>query len=173
MELSKARITEFHEAGPEDGTVERLGTVVQGRVWAMMQRKLFDAGAARKLKWRNPQDEDGEEVEGVEDDDLLGENTDNTLGEDMPYTDEMTEMIGDEFMDHDEEFLFEDLIFGTQTAEDGDDLLHYFEEQERREVDMETDEMLFGSDADCDGSDGNDELVLGETGGMDGMLLDA
>jgi hypothetical protein len=108
--LSESNVSEFMNdyEGEESGLVESLSAVVQGSIWAMMQRRLFDAGAAKKLKWVS---EDGFQ---------------RALHEEDP------DLLGNSFMDDDEESLFQQLLDidgDAATDEYRDELLHYFEEE--------------------------------------------
>jgi hypothetical protein len=142
--LSNAKVSEFHHGDGEGGSTERLMSVVQGRLWRMMQRTLHDEEAVKKL-WKNHEGAGTENAnmneEMCEDEDLLGEN--GSLENSDMKADHLEDYTGEEFMDEDEELLFGDLLVGGEDQESDDGLLDYLEEQERLAVEAETEEMLF------------------------------
>lgn len=140
--LSNSGISDVQDGGHTgiEGSVERMTSVVQGKVWRMIQNGLFDSRAAKKLRWIDPSTKVGEDQDILsdvwEDDDLLAEQK-CEIADDQ---------LGFDFVFDDDELLFDDLVRYGHDQEDGDGLLYYPEEQERREVEMETDEMLFGEE---------------------------
>lgn len=167
VELSKATVSEYDDTEHrESGSVERLASVVQSRVWTMLQRRLVDLGSWRKLKSKIRKDIDLGQEEEFEDEDLLrgtveqNENLPGKAGDDGAPGD---------IEDNNEE-LFEDLLFGTYLGGDNEGLLHYFELEEQRLVETETDEMLFGGAEDVE----DEEILLEDySSDADGMLLDS
>ena len=156
----------------EEVTTDRLASVVQARLWAMMQRKLYDPLAARASFNPRSSDKVSAEPKDVgEDDDLLDElgNSSANLGKESMMQD-LEDFMKEEFGDLDE---FEDLLGGGGNEED--DLLGYFEaeERERLEDEHETDEMLFGSSCDDDwGVDDEDmDMLLLELWSEDEYML--
>ncbi len=107
------------QGSEESGASERLSVVVQGRLWATMQSKLYDPATARKL-WQQSEVEPG------------------TIGEQEEFED-LVEMKGEMDIDQDEDLL------GDLADDNFDDLLECLEERERLAVERETDEMLFGN----------------------------
>jgi hypothetical protein len=131
-------------------THQRLAAVVQSSLWGMMQRKLFDHAAVRKLSCRAtdvgsdskaPQDDGGDLLEAAEK--LDGDDVEGDF---------------ETFIGHDSasagEGSFEDLL----EEEDDGELLGWFNEdkmeRERLAVEQETDEMVFGNG--WDGDDGKE-----------------
>lgn len=162
--LSNAKVSEYHDGDGEDGSAERLVSVVQARLWRMLQRTLYDEDAAKKL-WKKNKGQGAEnpnmEAKESGDEDLLGENR----GEKTINTkaDRFADCIREDFMDDNEELLFEDLLAGGIDRESDDGLLDYFEDQERLAIEAETEGMLFGSGRDrrlCNAADDEDELLL-------------
>lgn len=155
-----------------EGTVERLSAVIQGRVWAMMQRKLLDSKAAEKLRWsRSGELVDGNDGEEEEVDLLQRAGTVEEQGLNLPL---LEEDFGDSglfeewSMDEEEELLIGDIWNGNDySSSDHEGLLDYFEEEERRLVEMETDEMLFGEAEES----GSNEVTLRDSE-LDDMLLE-
>ena len=145
------------------GSSGRLAAVVQARLWGMMQRKLYDPTAARKMLRKSS----GEHMKTDEAGEGECPNLLGTLEEDdeAEFIDLIGNVVGDDF---------EHLLMGD--GEDKDGLLDYLEnsEKERLAIEQETEEMLFGN-----GWDENDEDDLlfqnenenGNTGEED-LLLD-
>lgn len=140
------------------GSVERLTAVVQGRIWSLMQRTIFDPSSSKKLRW-----DDSDAGAAIEDDeeeefDLLQEKE-----SDQSPTLNRRQSGVESYMDEEEELLFSEL-WKEGTPESDDGLLSYFEEQERKAVELETDEMLFGDEK----VDKEDELLLHDEESVDG-----
>jgi len=173
MELSKVRISELHEeeetSTREEGTVERLSAVVQGRVWGMMQRALFDGDAAGKLKRTSLKANVGEDSGAiVEDVDLLDGGGQETTNIKTAFED----FIEQEFMGDDEESLFEDLLLGRDGLSDENGVLECLGNIKRNNIHAETDEMLFGDEIVGSGKFGpNSEILLSDTSVEEEMLL--
>jgi hypothetical protein len=140
------------ESAEEQGSSQRLAAVVQAKLWGVMQRKLYDPTAVRKLRHQTLPERVGGVVDEEDCEDLLGDGVAEENGidfEDMSCRDFMDEEVVEEF---------DDLLAG-QDADHDEDLLHYFEgqaaaERERLEVKIKTDEMLFGSECDSESEDG-------------------
>jgi len=151
------------EAG-EAGSSRRLAAVVQARLWGMMQRRLYDPSAARKMLRKSS----GEHIAKV---DEAGEdecpNIHGTLEEDdeAGFVDLIGNVGGEDF---------EHLLLGDEEDEEG--LLDYLEnsEKERLAIEQETEEMLFGNV--WDESDEDDLLFQNENdnrnNGDEELLLD-
>jgi hypothetical protein len=174
--LSNAKVSDYSDGEGEDGSVGRLAAVVQARLWKMMQTRLYEEGAVKKL-WRKDDDVYSasttiNEDEGG-DEDLLGQNgaiEDDGIGDASRRNFE--DFIGGEFMDSDND-LFDDLLGENEESGSDDGLLGYLEEQERMAVETETDEMLFGPG--CDGRRDEeveeDPLLLEDSSEEESMLL--
>ena len=169
--LSNAKVSEYHNGNGEKGSAERLVSVVQARLWRMMQRTLCDGEAAKKL-WKKHEGQEDEHSNMKEDDcgdeDLLGENGHD---EDIHMRkDRLEDFVG---MDDDDELLFGELL-GGRDHESTNGLLENLGEQERLAVEAET-EMLLGSDPNRtspDEVDEEDELLLLSVGTpVERMLL--
>jgi hypothetical protein len=141
----------------ERGASAQLAAVVQSRLWAMMQRRLFDCTDPPKI-WKKftlhdiPAEED-------EFPDLLG-----TLAERDRLGDGIPTRLDD--FEEDEIDEFEDLL-----SRDDDALFEYMEQQEILSVERETEEMLFRAGWDGNWMDGEDEYLLDGGDGGDLMLL--
>jgi hypothetical protein len=141
----------------------RLAAVVQARLWGMMQRKLYDPSAARKMLRKSSEEHIAKVDEAGEDEcpNLLG-----TLEEDdeAGFVDLIGNVGGDDF---------EHLLMGD---EDDEGLLDFLEdsERERMAIAQETEEMLFGNE--WDESDEDDLLFQNENDnrntGEEELLLD-
>ena len=84
VELSKVPVDD--QSASTEGSVERLSSVVQTRVWSMMQRALFDPSAARKLRMERVDTVDEEEMCEM----LLGEENENGTDDGLlDYFDEL------------------------------------------------------------------------------------
>lgn len=121
---------------PSEGTepTERLSTVVQRKVWNMMQLKLSDTSMVGKLQWLSA--DHGKDP--VMDEDLLGScHIDGQLRMDNGVSDNLDQLFIDEYIDDEELLLFD-------PTSDDEGLLSYFDEMEKAEVEMHTDEMLLG-----------------------------
>lgn len=173
--LSNARVSEYHDGDGEVGSGNRLVAVVQGRLWRMMQRTLFDEGAVKKI-WKRDVEVDigNSKVEGNErqDDDNLGksQSEDDGDAEDKNFED----YIGEELMEDQDELLFEEFLEEQRAYESDDGLLEYLKEQERLAVDTETDEMLFGcawEGGGCDGMDEREEQLLPRISSQEESML--
>lgn len=128
------------------GTAQRLAAVVQSKLWGMMQRKLFENAAGKRL-WRTTTQGDKDEESDFED--LLA------------TTEERKILVLDEIDGmSDEEMLF--------AADEDDDLLleHYeyqFDEDwERRAIENETDDMLLGGEWHQIWAENHEEVLLGD-----------
>lgn len=159
------------EEAVEEVTTDRLASVVEARLWSMMQQKLYDPIAARLLFNPRSSDKVTAEPDMVEEEiDLLDELRDNStplVRESM--MEDLENFIKEEFRDEDE---FEDLLGGSSNEED--DLLGYLDawERERLEVEQETDEMLFGNSGIIeDYWEHGDEMLLLEPGSEDESML--
>jgi hypothetical protein len=152
------------EGAGEAGMSGRLAAVVQARLWGMMQRKLYDPTAARKMLQKSFGEHlKVDDVEGgPECPNLLGTLNDD---EESQFIDLIGNVGGDDF-DH---LLMED-------EEDEEGLLDYLEdsEKERLAIEQETEEMLFGNG--WDESDEDDLLFQNENhdrnSGEEELLLD-
>ncbi|CAL3971221.1 unnamed protein product [Diplocarpon coronariae] len=139
-------------------TSDRLSAVVQSRLWAMMQKKVYDKSGGRTL-WRQAT----EVMTGRSDDE---ENY--SLEEKVTWLEEYERKM--ETVDPDE------LLF-TDDDEDDDVLMHDRDEDgwERRAIESETNEMLFGSEQADDGdvllTRGPDILAGGQRDDVDMLLL--
>jgi len=146
------------------GTAQRLATVIQARLWGMMQRKLYDASAAKKI-WRKTSKRESNDRNEEEPDlfDIIDEKEKSRV-EDSVIGEWEDLLAGD---DHDE---FDDLL-----AEDQDDeFMDLLDdaESERRAVERETDEMLLGDeDGWGEKEDISGEQFLLHDGESEGMLL--
>lgn len=128
----------------QPGTTERLSSVVQSRLWEMMQRKIFDNSAGRKLWWHTGA---GEE-EGDDDfEDMLetidGEGLRSETGIVKASSDE--EML---FWDDDDDLLLE--VNNTYCEVDW----------ERRAIEQDTEAMLLNDEWSGNGRDGRQDLLL-------------
>jgi hypothetical protein len=126
----------------EVGSSGRLAAVVQARLWVMMQRKLYDPTAARKMLQKSSE----QHVAKV--DEVWDDECPNLLGtlkhdEESQFVDLSGNAVGDDF---------ERMLMGDEEDEEG--LLDYLEDSERERLAIEqvTEEMLFGN-----GWDENDE----------------
>lgn len=119
---------------------ERLSVVVQVRLWSMMHMKLSDPAITGRFQ-RTSFDTGAKEDEQYPSDELLrrlGE--EEVLGVEQKVDRDPKEYIGSQYMEDDEELLFIDPL-----VEDNE-LLAYFDEMEKLDVEKQTDEMLFGSE---------------------------
>lgn len=170
--LSNSKVSEYHEGNSEDGSVGKLAAVVQGRLWTMMQKALYDESAAKKL-WRKEADLDAESTntseEGYEDEGMLSKN------EGEQHVDgkerDLDDHAGENSMDDDD--LFNDILKRKEDRGSNDGLLDYFGEQERLAVETETEEMLFGSDFEPERSEVEeiDEILLFREGSQEESML--
>ncbi|PBP16804.1 putative BEL1-like homeodomain protein 8 [Diplocarpon rosae] len=154
----------------EPGTRDRLLAVVQSRLWAMMQKKVYDKSGGRKL-WRHTIERetggsDAEEEDNLEEKFSSLEEFDRKM--DIIDSDAML------FNDYDED---DDLLMGNIDEDDS----------ERHAIESETYEMLFGSEEADDEDvllmrspeilageqtdDDRDMLLLSDEGEGDSMLL--
>jgi hypothetical protein len=158
----------------EAGSSGRLAAIVQARLWGMMQRKLYDPTAARKMLQKSSEQHIAK-VDEVGDDECP-----NLLGKleeeyETGFVDLLGNVVGDDF---------EHLLMGDEEDEEG--LLDYLEasENERLAIEQETEEMLFGNGWDeCDeedllfqnennnGNTGEEELLLDGGSDNDSMLV--
>jgi hypothetical protein len=160
------------EAG-EAGSSRRLAAVVQARLWGMMQRKLYDPSAARKMLRKSSD----EHIKVDEIGDAECPNLFRTLAGDEA---EFIDLIGVNVGGGD----FEHLLTGDEEDEEGP--LDYLEdsERERLAIEQETEEMLFGNGWDESGEDdllfqnendnrntGEEELLLDGGSDNDSMLV--
>jgi hypothetical protein len=157
------------------GSSGRLAAVVQARLWGMMQRKLYDPTAARKMLQKSSE-QHIDKVDEVGDDEcpnLLG-----ILEEDCEadFIDLLGNIVGNDF---------EHLLMGDE-EEDEEGLLDYLEasERERLAIEQETEDMLFGNGWDeynednllfqnenNNGNTGEEELLLDGGSDNDSMLV--
>ena len=172
--LSDAKVSEYSDGEGEKGSVERLTAVVQARLWKMMQTKLYEEGAVKKL-WRMDDNVDTASTTITEDEggyeDLLGQNAAIENDGIADASRNFEDFVGEEFMDGDDD-LFDDLLGENEEGGGDDGLLVYLEEQERMAVEAETDEMLFGPG--CDdrrGEELEEDPLLLEDSSEEGMLL--
>lgn len=111
----------------------------------MMQSKLSDTTALKKVKWEI-QDSAG---------------TDSpTDGHGRPCVKQTTKIAFNESIDEEAEGDDDELLFGKTCDDDG--LLSYFDEMEKREVEKQTGEMLFGSGKYEEDFNSEIELLLDE-----------
>lgn len=167
MQLADSVPSVFHDEVDRlgsRGTTERLDAVVQARLWAMMQRKLYDPLAARRLRG-TPGTGHGRTVyDGDDYEDLLGHVSGGRCS-DTSLKYQMAESFDEGFeMDNEEGSSFDDLL---GELEDDYDLLNDYEHLEREAVEQETDEMLLLDDYPADGATHNslsqtDEMLLKE-----------
>ena len=150
--LTDASRTEDGEAG----TTARLASVVQSRLWGIMQKKLFDPSDAAKI-WRKSTSQESAAEEGAFPE-LLGGFDER----DGPRDGVSTRI--DDFEEDENEF--EDLL-----STDEDDLLAYMKEHERLSIERETEEMLLGTGWDEDEKHEGDVCLLDGDAGDDPMLL--
>ena len=160
--------TEQRQDFGQQGSPQRLAAVVQARLWGMMQRKLYDPAAVKKLR-HQPLSEWGEI--STNDEGLLGSNVyeedETEVGDLLDGDMELSENT--ELLDEDD---FDDL-FAEQEKGGNDSLLNFREDSDitrgklEGEVEMETDEMLLGK---CYESTPEDEVLLLEDD-KDNMLL--
>ncbi|KAJ5051428.1 uncharacterized protein L3040_001207 [Drepanopeziza brunnea f. sp. 'multigermtubi'] len=133
----------------EPGALERLSFVTQTRLWAMIQRKIYDTTAATKLWRQTLSDESLHKDSDFED--LFG----SIGGQDRVVSD-----LGDSFTD--DGMLFTDdeddesLLLDKEVGEDSD--------WERRAIEFETDEMLLSADQQEADEDGNGMYLINEIG---------
>ena len=126
----------------------------------MMQRKLYDPAAAKKLRHQTLSDRDyvvTDDEEDLLEGDILEEN-------EIDFEDLLCGRLegfdDTEFVEVDE---FEDLLAGQDGASDNDFLGNFEDSEIRRErlqVEMETDEMLFGHGYEAESED---EILLLDT----------
>lgn len=166
----KSAIPNINDESLERGSVQRLAAVVQTRLWAMMQKWVYDTSAARKLAWGGIAEEGVLKIDGIEEGRHGGLcyptsskiECSTTVGLEVGI-----DKTGEEDRDD-----FEDLLAAEGTEED---LLAYFDESEieRLEIEHETDEMLLGAGWDYGGKEIDDGmlLLLGSSSEVDSMLL--
>ncbi|RFU24185.1 hypothetical protein B7463_g12155, partial [Scytalidium lignicola] len=124
---------------------EGLAAAIEARLWSMMQHRLYDSAAARRLKSTPPTENE------VAIDDGLFEDLLNSSGTMMEYNN-----LGDGMAEHPEDFMKEESLYGdedllfedqcAQNEQEGDpwdEDLGNFEEMERTLIEQETDDMLF------------------------------
>ncbi|CZT44860.1 uncharacterized protein RSE6_16063 [Rhynchosporium secalis] len=163
MELSPLLTTNSGTGQP--GTGERLSSVVQSCLWEIMQRKLFDRSAGRRL-WRP-------EVTG-------GANSDEEFEDMLEIFDDNE--LDTEFEARKENLDSEEMLFW----DDEDEKLLLDNDEDSYDVDWEqhaieevTDEMLLGDEWSCnrhhdEGSmllDGSDTDLLGHSEGESSMII--
>ncbi|KAH7305079.1 hypothetical protein BKA65DRAFT_203760 [Rhexocercosporidium sp. MPI-PUGE-AT-0058] len=148
VQLSNMNVSQFQNSQDlgQVGTTERLSSVVQLRIWEMMQRKLFDKSAERRL-WR--QARAGEEEAEDDFEDILetsdggGLKWETGAGQGFSHA----EML---FWDDDDD---DDLLLGDDNA--------YCEiDWERRAIEQYTDEMLLDDVWSDNWRDGREEMLL-------------
>ena len=179
--LSNSRVSEYHDGDGEVGSADRLVAVVQGRLWRMMQRALFDEGAGRRIWKRDGSDEEvgvgnsGVHREGRQGGgDVEEEKQDEDDGD--AESKNFTDYIGEEMIEEEDGLLFAEIPANQGDDESDDGLLEYLVEQERMTVEVETDGMLFGTGAweggRCeDMKEPKEQLLLGGSSQEEGMLL--
>ncbi|KAK0106800.1 hypothetical protein ONS95_003522 [Cadophora gregata] len=128
--LESSQLPDPSSQSGKPGTVQRLSSVVQSRLWGMMQRKLFDKAAGRRL-WRRSTPGDEDEKSDVEDMFAAVEDGNNLK------------------MDEDNGMSEEEMLFGDDEDDDlllDDDNDQYNADWERRAIEDKTDDMLLGDD---------------------------
>ncbi|KAK2625361.1 hypothetical protein QTJ16_005730 [Diplocarpon rosae] len=154
----------------EPGTSDRLLAVVQSRLWAMMQKKLYDKSGGRKL-WRQTRKQETGRSDDDEEDNLDDKfSSVEGCEQRMDTIDSEAMLLNDDAED-------DDILMGDRDEDDW----------ERRAIESETYEMLFGREEADDGDillmrgpaipgggqagDDGDMLLLSEEGEGDSMLL--
>lgn len=134
-------------------SLERLSRAVQSRLWGMMHRKMFDTVAVKKL-WS------GENKAYGGDPDILME-LHNNERLDEGHQIYNVESFAEEELEWQVVDEFEDLLL----SDDEEGLLSYLEqlnaENERLEIERETDEMLLGCGWSKDEGSDQEEMLLG------------
>ncbi|KAG9245484.1 hypothetical protein BJ878DRAFT_15293 [Calycina marina] len=119
-----------------DGSYRAIKSVIQCRVWKMMQQTLSHPYAGKTLRWSNTTatiDND----QPADDCDLFAE-----CLEDNDSFSEFEDLLETNFMDEEEEKMLEMLF--EEPSGNRDRWPDYFEDVERREIEAETEDMLFG-----------------------------
>lgn len=132
------------------GNSQRLSSVVQSRLWAMMQRKLYDGTAAQKL-WRQTSTNERLDNDDDEFEDIL-----RAMGEKDAWQagrqagrGVRDDLSGDGMLFTDDEA--DELLLGEENDWNDSDL-------KRRAIELETDEMLFASE--WGGADEDEDMLL-------------
>ncbi|TAQ83414.1 hypothetical protein B7494_g8263 [Chlorociboria aeruginascens] len=145
------------KAANEPASTKSLSDVVYARIWGMMQRKLYDPSAARKLKPEIPNLKD-QCLEDI-DEDFLSQSRQEGIAVRELVMKDLEEFII-EARDEDEESLFDDLL---ADGEDGK-LIPLGDFEESLTMMQETDEMFFGDgfNRSCNGiwDEFDDAIVL-------------
>jgi len=129
------------------GTAQRLAAVVQTRLWGMMQRKLFEKAAGKRL-WRTTTQGDKDEESHFEDMLATGEDGKNLI------LDEIDGMSDEEILFADDED--DDLLLGN-------DEYQFDEDWERRAIENETEDMLPGGEWHQKWAETHEEMLLGDS----------
>ena len=128
------------------GTAQRLAAVVQSKLWGMMQRKLFENAAGKRL-WRTTTQGDKDEESDFED--LLA----TTEERKILVLDEIDGMSDEEMLFAEDED--DDLLLGN-------DEYQFDEDWERRAIENETDDMLLGGEWHQIWAENHEEMLLGD-----------
>jgi hypothetical protein len=156
--LSRQNPSDLHEDGLGETAQSRLHSIIQRRIWAMMQRKLFDPTAAGKLRWESPSSRSTEEPRVEVDEDLLGGGKENDTDSGMMIgEDEFNEY---EFPDVDTEDSFQNVLADASFLSDDGMLLTATEHQTM----WDTEEMLFGDgerEIDLFSDDEDESMIFG------------
>ena len=140
-----------------------IDSVIQSRIWRMMQRTINDTSAARTLVWDKPKNEAIEFTEQSGDLDLL---------EESPSTKETSKfesLLDSEFIETDVEDVCE-MLLGESENRDDDGLLDYFDDMESQVIKRETEEMLFSSQEDYEMLE-VDDFVLDDASEISDVML--
>jgi hypothetical protein len=156
--LSRQNPSDLHEDGLGETVQSRLHSIIQRRIWAMMQRKLFDPTAAGKLRWESPSSRSTEEPRVEADEDLLGGGKENDTDSGMMIgEDELNEY---EFPDVDTEDSFQNVLADASFLSEDGMLLTATEHQTM----WDTEEMLFGDgerEIDLFSDDEDESMIFG------------
>jgi hypothetical protein len=123
-----------YDTSPSMDTNEHITRVVETRLFTMMQQKLYDPIATRKV-WKKAKDEIDHEGPRDENEDPELLDLDESPAGNNEWDDLLARFTSDEE--------FNDLLFGEDEGDEDDDLLDEAE-RERLEIERQTDEMLFG-----------------------------
>ena len=136
--LGRQDLSDMYDDGQEEAVQSRLQSMIQRRIWAMMQRKLFDPKAAEKLRWETGPTGSKEDPDVEVDEDLLGGGKEDDADSGMMIgEDEFNEF---EFSDVGTEDSFQNVLADASFLSDDGMLLTSTE----HEAMWETEEMLFG-----------------------------
>ncbi|KAH8589929.1 hypothetical protein B0O99DRAFT_635679 [Bisporella sp. PMI_857] len=131
----------------QKGTIEYLRSVVQARVWSMMQQTLFDPSAARKLRWENLKA--GRHPQHNEREDNDTNSFDNRNATCIDIRSWIGDNREDEFLG-DVEDIFDALPKETCDSRRENGLLGYLIAMEQENIEKEMEEVIFGALAACD-----------------------